>query len=149
MIRVATSINISESKTGSICPSGTASIVAPSDLELEFDDIIINSQTYGRLLDQAQAKPRIESLEELGDLIDFTDDDTVRRRNGLILDLRKLCTPSRGCHFMNLRKSRNRKNLTTNLLQKKLASLGLPKVCFPRPLSRRTWLLYSTMRGGL
>jgi hypothetical protein len=78
IIRVATSIKVSESKTGSICSSGTASIVAPSDLELEFDDIIINSQTYGRLLAQVQAKPGIESLEESGDLIDFTDDDTVR-----------------------------------------------------------------------
>jgi hypothetical protein len=84
IIRVATSVNVTKSKTGSICSSDTASIVAPSDLELEFDDIIINSQTYGRLLAQAQAKPRIESLEELDDLIGFANDDTVREEESSV-----------------------------------------------------------------
>src|ERR1700722_4487988 len=50
---------------------------------------------------------------------------------------------------MNVRKRKKRRNLTMNLEQKKLASLGISKLCFPRPLSRRTRLFYSTMRRGL
>ena len=75
-IIVAKSIYQSEGRVHSIINPDTASVIAPSDLEFEFDNMIINSQAYRRAFakaHQAQAEARDVDAEELGDLIDFTD----------------------------------------------------------------------------
>lgn len=55
-------------------------MVAPSDLEFEFDDMVINSQAYRRVMAYAKAKTKPSDPQtggSLGDLIDLTDDATI------------------------------------------------------------------------
>jgi len=80
-IRVAKSIYEAEGHAGSILIPDTASVVAPSELEFDFDNMIINSQAYRRVLAQAHAKSSIEIEEDLGDLIYFTDEATVKHED--------------------------------------------------------------------
>jgi hypothetical protein len=124
-------------------------MVAPSDLELEFEDIIINSQTYGRLLAQAQAKPGIDSLEELGDLIDFTDDDTVREEEPSGFGLPGALRALEGLSLHEPQKEKEPKESNDEPAIEEAGKFGPSKAILPRPLSRRTLLFYSTMRRGL
>jgi hypothetical protein len=87
MIRVASSIYDSEDHTGSMIIPDNVSIVASSELEFEFDNIIINSQAYRRVFAKAHAKTRTRNEEELGDLIDFTDNATSKHEESSAADL--------------------------------------------------------------
>ena len=80
-VRVANSIYTGDN-TSLTFACDSVSIAAPSDLEFEFDDVIINSQAYRRALAQAHAKSRPPDQQEVGDLINFSDDVTVREANG-------------------------------------------------------------------
>ena len=80
-LRVATSIFSQEDRM-SLC-SAADSINASSELEFDFDDIIVNSAAYRRVLAVARhravaAEPEPRAIPE-GDLIEFSDDDTVRQ----------------------------------------------------------------------
>lgn len=55
-------------------------MVAPSELEFEFDDMVINSQAYRRVMAYAKAKTKPsdpQTEDSLGDLIDLTDRATI------------------------------------------------------------------------
>lgn len=52
-IRVAASIYDSDNNTARIYSPDIASVIAPSELEFEFDNMIINSQAYRRVFIQA------------------------------------------------------------------------------------------------
>lgn len=56
-------------------------MIAPSDQEFDFDDQLVNSKVYRKLLAQAMAKGSLgpsEAIEVEGDLIDFSDEATVK-----------------------------------------------------------------------
>jgi hypothetical protein len=80
-VRVANSIYDPLDQT---CPPFThdaASIVAPSELEFEFDNMVINSQAYRRAIAYAKAKTKpfdSQAEHSLSDLIDLTDSPTIR-----------------------------------------------------------------------
>jgi hypothetical protein len=82
-VRVANSIYDRTNQPRSHIPSAddAASIAAPSELEFEFDDMVINSQAYRRAMAHAQARKRpLDSRAEppLGDVVDQTDNLTIR-----------------------------------------------------------------------
>ena len=49
-----------------------ASFMAPSEIEFEFDDMIINSQVYRRMIGHARARMELNS-DTVGDLIDLSE----------------------------------------------------------------------------
>ncbi|CAM1501491.1 Fc.00g034750.m01.CDS01 [Cosmosporella sp. VM-42] len=55
------------------------SVIAPSKLEFAFDDLVINSQAYRRVLAQARSQAYNAPVENSGDLIDFSDNGAVIR----------------------------------------------------------------------
>lgn len=59
--------------------SAADSVMAPSGQEFDFDDIIVNSAAYRRALAAARKQHVPSSVPEAeGDLIDFTDGNTIR-----------------------------------------------------------------------
>jgi hypothetical protein len=81
-VRVANSIYSEEGSASSALSRDAASIAAPSELAFDFDDMVINSLAYRRAMAYAQAKPRPSNTQEepiLGDLIDLTDNLTIRQ----------------------------------------------------------------------
>ncbi|KAK0616165.1 hypothetical protein B0T14DRAFT_522647 [Immersiella caudata] len=71
-----------DGRYSSILDADDVSVVAPSDLDFEFDDLVVNSQAYRRALARAHAKTRPQDpagplVEDLGDLIDFSDALTI------------------------------------------------------------------------
>jgi hypothetical protein len=82
-VRVANSIYDRTDQATSQAPFSynTASIAAPSELEFEFDDMVINSQAYRRAMAHAQARtrpPNSQAEPPLGDVVDRTDNLTIR-----------------------------------------------------------------------
>jgi hypothetical protein len=78
-VRVARSIYSQGAHAGSHFDHDAASIVAPSDQEFDFDDLVINSGAYRRVMAHAQAKiqqPTIQEPSALGDLMHLTDTST-------------------------------------------------------------------------
>ena len=79
--------------------STTISLAAPSEMEFDFDDQIVNSRVYRRMLAQAMTKTTPSDVEVIeGDLIDFSDvatnketgiqkepSSTVRLLEGLVI----------------------------------------------------------------
>ena len=64
--------------------SSADSVMAPSDIEFDFDDAIINSAAYRRALAAMRHKPLSTQSEEVdGDLIDFSDGNTIRQSSPL------------------------------------------------------------------
>jgi hypothetical protein len=60
--------------------SAADSMMASSELEFDFDDIIVNSTAYRRALAAARQQKLEPQTEEVnGDLIDLSDDATLRR----------------------------------------------------------------------
>ncbi len=83
-VRVANSIYNRADNASSAFARDVMSVVAPSELEVEFDDMIINSQAYRRAMAHAQAKitpPSSQDDAALGDLIDLTDNFTMRQED--------------------------------------------------------------------
>ena len=79
-VKVANSIYGEGASAGSVFAIDTASIAAPSELEFDFDDMVINSLAYRRAMAHAQTKARPPVTQEepaLGDLIDLTDNLTI------------------------------------------------------------------------
>jgi hypothetical protein len=64
-----------DARYSTILGADDVSVVAPSDLDFEFDDLIVSSQAYHQAL--ARGHGSLEStepsVEDLGDLIDFSD----------------------------------------------------------------------------
>jgi Tfp pilus assembly protein PilF len=59
--------------------STAISLVAPSEIEFDFDDQIVNSRVYRRMLAQAMMKTTPSDIEVIeGDLIDFSDVATIK-----------------------------------------------------------------------
>ncbi|EMC96355.1 hypothetical protein BAUCODRAFT_33682 [Baudoinia panamericana UAMH 10762] len=80
LIRVAESIYSQEDRASVY--SKADSILASSDLEFDFDDIIVNSAAYRRALAAARQQtsaPRQQTEEPDQDLIDFSENDTLRQ----------------------------------------------------------------------
>ena len=76
-VRVAESIYNQEDRM-SIYTAANSSM--PSDLEFDFDDIVVNSAAYQRVLAAARHKASASQCEEdVGDLIDFSDDALGRQ----------------------------------------------------------------------
>ena len=64
--------------------SAADSMMASSELEFDFDDIIVNSTAYRRALAAAKQQKQVPHAEEVnGDLIDFSDDATLRHATTL------------------------------------------------------------------
>ncbi len=81
-VTVANSIYHQADNANSAVGPDVTSVVAPSELEFEFDDMIINSQAYRRAMAHAQAKvtpPGSQRDPAIGDLIDLTDDLTIHQ----------------------------------------------------------------------
>lgn len=79
-INAPTSIYGKDDRAESIY-STDISVIAPSDQEFDFDDQIVNSKVYRKLLAQALAKGNLGPSEVVeGDLIDFSDEATVKAR---------------------------------------------------------------------
>lgn len=79
-IEAPTSIYGKDNREGSIY-STDISVNAPSELEFDFDDQIVNSKVYRRMLAQAMAKGNLGPTEIIeGDLIDFSDEATLKGR---------------------------------------------------------------------
>jgi DNA-binding transcriptional MocR family regulator len=77
-MKVPRSIYGPDDNAGSISSSGV-SIVAPSDLEFDFDDQIVNSKVYRKFLAQAIQKKQVNDMNVVeGDLIDFSDELTIK-----------------------------------------------------------------------
>jgi hypothetical protein len=78
-VRVAGSIYSQEGNPGAAPAPDAASIVAPSELEFDFDDLVVSSHVYRKIV-HAQAKSQTPEIQEpaLGDLIDLTDTPTPR-----------------------------------------------------------------------
>ncbi|KAK4442357.1 hypothetical protein QBC34DRAFT_387379 [Podospora aff. communis PSN243] len=81
-VMVANSIYAGRRESSIIWEGDAVSVVAPSDLDFEFDDLIINSQAYRRALARARARTHPKettepSVEELGGLIDLSDALTI------------------------------------------------------------------------
>ncbi|KAK3369490.1 hypothetical protein B0T24DRAFT_596229 [Lasiosphaeria ovina] len=55
-----------------------ASAIAPSDLNFDFDDLVINSRVHRKALANAQPRTSTTPQPELGGLIDLTDSVTIR-----------------------------------------------------------------------
>jgi hypothetical protein len=83
-VKVANSIYGERGSIGSALSRDTASVAAPSELEFDFDNMVINSLAYRRAMAHAQAQTRPVNTQEeppLSDLIDLTDDLTIREEN--------------------------------------------------------------------
>lgn len=81
-INAPTSIYNKDDNEGSIY-STDISVIAPSEQEFDFDDQIVNSKVYRKLLAQAMAKGNLGppvSVDVEGDLIDFSDEATLKAR---------------------------------------------------------------------
>lgn len=85
-VRVAHSIYGDRRSALSVVPDDAASAIAPSDVMFAFDDELVNSQAYRRVLAQASSKlqpregqPRPEQSEDNGirDVIRLTDNLTI------------------------------------------------------------------------
>ncbi|KAG7293480.1 hypothetical protein NEMBOFW57_003531 [Staphylotrichum longicolle] len=79
-VRVANSIYDQPDRTSTRVTQDAMSMVAPSELEFEFDDMVINSQAYRRVMAYAKAKTKPsdpQTEDSLGDLIDLTDRVTI------------------------------------------------------------------------
>ncbi|KAK0717635.1 hypothetical protein B0T26DRAFT_675911 [Lasiosphaeria miniovina] len=57
----------------------TISAIAPSDLNFDFDDLVINSHVYRKAAANAQPRTPTIPQPELGDLIDWTDGTAIRK----------------------------------------------------------------------
>jgi hypothetical protein len=80
-VRVANSIYDQPDQTSTPFTHDAASMIAPSELEFEFDDMVINSQAYRRAMADAKARTKpfdAQAEHFLGDLIDLTDNPTIR-----------------------------------------------------------------------
>ena len=87
-VRVANSIYHPANHANPAFVNDVTSVVAPSELEFEFDDMIITSQAYRRAMAHAQAKitpPSSQDDAALGDLIDLTDELTIRQQEDTAL----------------------------------------------------------------
>jgi hypothetical protein len=84
-IDVPTSIYGKEDEAESI-RSTIVSVVAPSDQEFDFDDLIVSSKVYRKFLAEAMAKGNLDNLgaSEIveGDLIDLSDGSILTARQG-------------------------------------------------------------------
>jgi hypothetical protein len=79
-MKVPDSIYESSERPSSIY-STDGSVVAPSELEFGFDDEIVNSRVYRRMLTQAMQKHPARKIEVVeGDLIDFSDEMTIKAK---------------------------------------------------------------------
>jgi hypothetical protein len=66
-------------------------MLASSELNFDFDDIVVNSVAYRRVL--SAAKQELSSSKHdvpAGDLIDFSDDATIRQQAACLPDLEGL-----------------------------------------------------------
>jgi hypothetical protein len=89
-IDAPTSIYGKEDEAESI-RSTIISVVAPSDQEFDFDDLIVNSKVYRKFLAEAMAKGNLDNLgsSEIieGDLIDLSDGATLNAREGQLEEI--------------------------------------------------------------
>jgi hypothetical protein len=59
--------------------SAADSVMASSELDFDFDSIVLNSTVYRRAFAKAKYSAATEPLEQIqGDLIDFSETDTLR-----------------------------------------------------------------------
>ena len=71
--------------------SARDSMLASSELDFDFDDIVVNSAAYRRVLGAAkQILSTSKHDVPLGDLIDFSDDSTLRQQAVCLPDLKGL-----------------------------------------------------------
>ena len=85
-VRVAESIYSQDDRMSVY--SARDSILASSELDFDFDDIVVNSAAYRRVLDAAKqttSNPKYEV--PVGDLIDFSDDATICQQAVCLSDL--------------------------------------------------------------
>ncbi|KAH6987169.1 hypothetical protein EDB80DRAFT_731455 [Ilyonectria destructans] len=76
-VRVPSSIYGVQEWNQSTSDGETNSVVAPSELDFDFDDIVLNSRAYRRAFSQARANVNDKPTEDLGDLIDFSDNRSL------------------------------------------------------------------------
>lgn len=76
-IRVPPSIYDRNDDDESILAPEVVSISAATELEFEFDDMVINSAAYRRVFMQARAKEYADTSKAVGDLIDLSDSPIV------------------------------------------------------------------------
>jgi hypothetical protein len=71
--------------------SARDSMLASSELDFDFDDVVVNSVAYRRVLGAAKQALSTPSHEvPAGDLIDFSDDATLRQQAVCLPDLEGL-----------------------------------------------------------
>ena len=71
--------------------SARDSMLASSELDFDFDDIVVNSAAYRRVLSAAKQELSTSKHEvPAGDLIDFSDDATIRQQAACLPDLEGL-----------------------------------------------------------
>jgi hypothetical protein len=71
--------------------SARASMLASFELDFDFDDIVVNSAAYRRVLSAAKQGSSISKYDvPVGDLIDFSDDATFRQQAECLPDLEGL-----------------------------------------------------------
>jgi hypothetical protein len=83
-VRVTRSIYSREGDAGAALAPEVASIVAPSEREFDFDDLLVNSHVYRKVM-HAQAKTNVATIQEpaLGDLMDRNDTPSPREEDSL------------------------------------------------------------------
>lgn len=92
-IKAAGSIYSTGTGSTSAFPSDVVSVICPSELEFQFDDMVLNSQAYRRAFSQAQSRadPRAEerpkSSLEPSDLAESTDNLTIGQNNMALASL--------------------------------------------------------------
>ncbi|KAK1756498.1 Rho GTPase activation protein [Echria macrotheca] len=83
--RVPSSMYDGENDTGLPFASDAISVIAPSEIEFTFDDTVINSHAYRRVLAQAQARIQAPDQQATGNPADMPDSLTVRQNHPGVL----------------------------------------------------------------
>ncbi|KAM5352791.1 hypothetical protein ACJ41O_005513 [Fusarium nematophilum] len=102
-VRIASSIFDNENQRVSLFEMDAVSAIAPSELDFEFDDMVLNSQAYRRAFARAQAEAEQQPTIVEGDLIDLSepalddnaDAETIRQVNQDLEGLNFVSAPSR------------------------------------------------------